>query len=51
MPHGLQQLLLQYHKVFSLPFGLPSSKVYNLSIPLLPEASLVKVKPYRYLCR
>ena len=48
MPLDLQKLLLQYRKVFALSSGLPPSRVYDHSIPLISEASLVKVKLYRY---
>lgn len=48
MSPELQQLLLKYHGVFEFPSGLPPSRAYDHSIPLLLEATLVKIKPYKY---
>lgn len=48
LPHEIQQLLLTYSNVFNTPQGLPHSHPYDHHIPLLPNTTLVNVKPYRY---
>ncbi|WVY92276.1 hypothetical protein V8G54_037790 [Vigna mungo] len=41
-------LLHTYKQVFSIPSGLPPSRLHNQFIPLIKGAQPVKVKPYRY---
>lgn len=44
----LQQLLLRYNDIFSLPTGLPPERTFDHKIPLLPGAPPVNVRPYKY---
>lgn len=48
MPEKLQQLLLKYHKVFSVPTSLPPQRDCDHRIILQPNSQPVKVRPYRY---
>lgn len=48
MAPELQALLLKYGNVFEMPSGLPPSRAFDHSIPLVPEATPIKIKPYRY---
>ena len=41
-------LLHKYMGMFSTPSGLPPSRTCNHKIPLMPDSSPVKVKPYGY---
>lgn len=44
----LQDLLLRYDDLFSLPTGLPPVREFDHRIPFQPETALVNVRPYRY---
>lgn len=44
----LQSLLTQYSHLFSEPSSLPPPRATDHTIPLVPHASPVKVRPYRY---
>ena len=47
-PKEIQDLLLQYADVFAAPQELPPTRVYDHTIPLLPNAVPVNSRPYRY---
>ncbi|KAL6193211.1 hypothetical protein ACLB2K_034295 [Fragaria x ananassa] len=44
----VQQLLTNFHMLFEAPTGLPPIRAIDHRIPLLPSASPVNVRPYRY---
>lgn len=44
----LRALLLKYHQVFSTSIGLSPSRQCDHKIELIPNAQLIRVKPYRY---
>ncbi|XP_058003646.1 transposon Ty3-I Gag-Pol polyprotein [Hevea brasiliensis] len=44
----LQSFLDEYHGIFEDPKGLPPFKSHNHSIPLVPSALPVNIRPYRY---
>ena len=48
LPSEITQLLADYLSVFQIPHGLPPSRPHDHHIPLLPNTTPVKVKPYRY---
>lgn len=48
LPSPLLALLSEFLTVFEPPSGLPPSRYCDHSIPLIPGASPVKVRPYRY---
>ena len=43
----VQALLDKYAVVFSPPTGLPPRRQFDHSIPLIPGAQLVSIRPYR----
>lgn len=45
---ALQNLLVQYENVFSVPKGLPPTRLFDHRIPLLPNTPPINIKPYRY---
>lgn len=47
-PDELFALLNKFHFVFAVPRGLPPSRACDHRIPLLPDSTPVKVKPYQY---
>ena len=46
--HLVAMVLDTYAEVFEEPRGLPSHRKYDHTIPLLPGASLVNLRPYKY---
>ncbi|GJY27219.1 hypothetical protein Tco_0401945 [Tanacetum coccineum] len=48
LDEALQQLLVKYNTIFSVPKGLPPTWPFDHGILLLPNTSPVNVKPYRY---
>lgn len=48
IPVDSQNLLIKYEGVFSIPNGLPASRLCNNRIPLKPNSDPVKIKLYRY---
>lgn len=48
IPQEVQSLLDQYTHLFQLPTELPPRRACDHSIPLLPGAQPVSVRPYRY---
>ena len=44
----VEQVLQQYHTVFSVPKTLPPSRSHDHHIPLLPNTAPVNSRPYRY---
>lgn len=48
MPLELQQVLNDFSDVFKHPQILPSTRLHDHHIPLLPGAALVNFSPYRY---
>jgi hypothetical protein len=44
----LEDLLLRYNGLFSMPTGLPPQRTRCHQIRLLPDTPLVAVQPYRY---
>jgi len=44
---AIEDLLHQYADVFDIPKQLPPSRIYDHTIPLLPNAVPVNSKPYR----
>lgn len=48
VPADIETLLLEFASVFDEPTGLPPSRVFDHSIPLLPGASPVNLRPYHY---
>lgn len=47
LPGPIQELVNQFADVFWKPQGLPTRRVYDHSIPLLPNTQPVSVRPYR----
>lgn len=47
-PPGIQKLLQQYADVFAEPDSLPPSRAYDHAIHLVPGATPVNSRPYRY---
>jgi hypothetical protein len=41
-------LLTEFAKIFAPPFGLPPSRFCDHTIPLVPGATPVHIRPYRY---
>lgn len=48
LPLPIHNLLQEYADVFAAPQTLPPSRVYDHTIPLLPNAVPVNSRPYRY---
>lgn len=48
VPQAVDQLLKEFVHVFDEPQGLPPARVFDHSIPLLPGAKPVNLRPYRY---
>lgn len=48
LPPEISQLVQQFKPVFDPPTSLPPSRACNHSIPLIPGARPVFVRPYRY---
>lgn len=48
IPAEVSQLLLKFAPIFEEPKGLPPSRAFDHSIPLLPGAKPVNLRPYRY---
>jgi len=48
IPAPVQNLLHEFSTVFHKPATLPPARVYDHTIPLLPSATPVNSKPYRY---
>jgi len=48
LPEEIRNLLTQYAVVFSTPTSLPPARDCDHTIPLLPGARPVNVRPYRY---
>ena len=48
VPQIIAMVLQTYEAVFDLPKGLPPHRKYDHTIPLLPGASPVNLRPYRY---
>ena len=46
--HAIQNLLLEYTDVFEEPKTFPPHRQLDHEIHLLPNATLVNVRPYRY---
>jgi hypothetical protein len=48
VPHQIKELIREFDPISQQPTTLRPSRLYDHSIPLLPNASLVKCRPYRY---
>ena len=48
VPQEIQELLNEFPQVFSEPNGLPPKRQLSHSIPLLPGAQPVQIRPYRF---
>jgi hypothetical protein len=48
IPDSVQQVLQEFSGIFDEPSGLPPSRSFDHTIPLLPGAQPVSVRPYRY---
>lgn len=48
VPRAVSDLLQEYNHLFAEPRGLPPRRAFDHSIPLLPGAKPVNVRPYRY---
>ena len=48
IPAPVQSLLHEFSEVFQKPVNLPPVRTYDHTIPLVPNASPVNSKPYRY---
>lgn len=48
IPPAIQELLSEYASLFEPPTGLPPRRHCDHSIPLIPRAQPVFVRPYRY---
>jgi hypothetical protein len=44
----IQNLLVEFDELFTVPQQLPPSRQYDHSIPLIPGAVPVNSRPYRY---
>lgn len=47
-PQPISQLLTKYEHLFATPTSLPPHRNADHSIPLIPGAQPVKVRPYKY---
>ena len=45
----VSELLKEFESVFVPPTGYPPARQFDHAIPLIPGASPVQVRPYRYL--
>jgi hypothetical protein len=48
VPPEIDAILIEFAQVFAKPDGLPPSHPFDHSIPLVPGAKPVNVRPYRY---
>jgi hypothetical protein len=48
VPEALSQLIAEFAKLFEEPTGLPPQRSCDHKIPLLPGATPMKQRPYRY---
>ncbi|WVZ59495.1 hypothetical protein U9M48_009623 [Paspalum notatum var. saurae] len=48
IPLELEHLLHTYQQLFAVPVGLPHRRFCDRSIPLIPRATPVAVRPYRF---
>lgn len=48
VPKEIQTLVNQFDKIFAEPTGVPPTRAYTHSIPLLPGSQPFRLKPYRY---
>lgn len=48
LPKEIQKLIDQFKGLFAEPSGLPPSRVYDHTIPLITGAQPFKLRPYRY---
>lgn len=48
LPADIAQVLTEFGEVFAEPEGLPPQRQFDHSIPLVPGAKPVNVRPYRY---
>lgn len=48
VPSPIQELIQQNENLFQEPKGLPPARTLDHSIPLLPGAKPVNIRPYRY---
>jgi len=48
LPIEVEELLQQYNHLFAKPTSLPPARSADHTIPLVPGAQPVKVRPYRY---
>lgn len=48
IPESVQQVLQQFKSVFAEPKGLPPKRICDHSIPLIPGAKPVNLRPYRF---
>jgi hypothetical protein len=46
---AVSELLKEFESVFAPPTSYPPAREFDHAIPLIPEASPVQVRPYRYL--
>ena len=46
---AVSKLLKEFESVFVPPTGYPPARQFDHAIPLIPGASPVQVRPYRYL--
>ncbi|XP_066166261.1 uncharacterized protein [Oryza sativa Japonica Group] len=48
VPSSIQSILDEFADIFTEPEGLPPSRSYDHTIPLIAGAQLVNIRPYRY---
>lgn len=48
IPPPIQAMLREHSAIFKEPKGLPPQRSFDHSIPLLPGARPVNIRPYRY---
>lgn len=48
LPHEVQEVIDNFFEIFAPPTALPPSRACNHSIPLIPGALPVFIRPYRY---
>ena len=48
VPSVVAELLAEYDHLFAEPRGLPPQRAFDHTIPLLPGAKPVNIRPYRY---
>jgi hypothetical protein len=48
IPASVQQIIQEFSSVFEEPKGLPPKRACDHSIPLIPDAKPVNLRPYRY---